>query len=162
MSTVSDLIVDWQAARTELWEMEKAEHTDIVDRFGRVWTWKSNDTYRHCGNAAPAHMINDFGLPTQAALDNPNYDLCSICIGGRERKVPACKPEWNCSHTMHQASEPAVLTLESATRSAADASRTWQADPTAEAFDAMMSAIDAATDLGATNDDIIDALPTTA
>lgn len=103
MTTITELIVNWQDARARLLELERAEHPDIVDRHGRMWTWRGRgDLYRHCGNAAPAHMINDFGLPTQAALDNPNYDLCVICINGRVRNVPDCKTEWNCSHTMHQ------------------------------------------------------------
>lgn len=102
IKTVGNLIADWQAARTALADIERAEHPDIVDRHGRTWTWKARDLYRHCGTAAPADMIGQFGLPTQRALDNPNYDLCAICLDGRERNVPDCKPEWNCSHTMHQ------------------------------------------------------------
>ncbi|MFB7919355.1 hypothetical protein [Streptomyces sp. NPDC056061] len=102
MEAVAKLIVDWQSARAELAELERAEHPDITDRHGRVWVWKSKNLYRHCGNAAPAYMINDFGLPTQRALDNPNYELCDVCINGRTRNIPDCKPEWNCSHSMHQ------------------------------------------------------------
>lgn len=103
MKVIEDLITSWQAARALVAEIERAEHSDITDRHGRVWTWRGRgDTYRHCGNSAPVYMINDFGLPTQAALDNPNYDLCGICLSGRTRNVPDCKPEWNCSHTMHQ------------------------------------------------------------
>ncbi|MFJ4828478.1 hypothetical protein ACIP79_00845 [Streptomyces sp. NPDC088747] len=102
MGGIRELIIEWQTTRTVVAEVERAEHPDIVDRHGRTWTWVSKDLYRHCGNAAPVWMINDFGLPTQAALDNPNYDLCEICLNGRIRNVPDCKPEWNCSHTMHQ------------------------------------------------------------
>ncbi|MEU8840283.1 hypothetical protein AB0D97_14280 [Streptomyces roseus] len=103
MKVVEDLVSTWRAARAELAALERAEHPNITDHLGRVWTWFGRgDTYRHCGNAAPSYMINNFGLPTQAALDNPNYDLCDICLDGRERNVPDCKPEWNCSHTMHQ------------------------------------------------------------
>lgn len=104
-AAVSALVADWKAARTALADLERADHLDIVDRFGRTWTWTGrSDTYRHCGNAAPAHMIGDFGLPTQTALDNPNYDLCVVCVGGRDRKIPDCRPEWSCSHSMHQGS----------------------------------------------------------
>ena len=101
VSVVNELLATWQATREELRAIEAAEHPDITDRFGRVWVWKSRDLYRHCSTAAPAAMIDGFGLPTQAALDNPNYVLCDICLAGRERNVPACKPEWNCTHTTH-------------------------------------------------------------
>jgi hypothetical protein len=102
MKSVSALIAEWTASREAVAAIERTEHPDIVDRFGRTWTWKGrSDTYRHCGTACPVDMINDFGLPTQRALDNPNYDLCDVCLDGRKRNVPDCKPEWNCSHTMH-------------------------------------------------------------
>lgn len=99
---VGALLTSWQTARAELKTLEAAEHPDITDRYGRVWVWKGRDLYRHCSTAAPAHMIDSFGLPTQAALDNPNYVLCAVCVNGRERNVPDCKPEWNCSHTTHR------------------------------------------------------------
>lgn len=101
---VQALITSWQAARAELKALEAAEHPDITDAFGRVWVWKARDLYRHCSTAAPADMIGHFGLPSQAALDNPNYILCDVCVAGRQRNVPNCKPEWNCSHLMHQPS----------------------------------------------------------
>lgn len=97
-SPVVGLVAKWQSARAELAELERAEHPNVTDRFGRVWSWWKGDLYRHCGNAAPKHMIGDFGLPTQAALDNPNYELCDTCLDGRERHVTACKREWKCSH----------------------------------------------------------------
>lgn len=104
--TTTDLIVQWQKARARLAEIERLEHPDIIDGYGRVWTWCGrSDLYRHCGNAAPARMINQFGLPSQRVLDNPNYGhLCDTCLNGRTRNVPDCKPEWNCSHVMHQPS----------------------------------------------------------
>lgn len=102
MEAVATLIANWQDARAGLAELERAEHPDIVDRFGRTWTWVGrSDTYRHCGTACPVDMIDDFGLPTQRALDNPNYELCGTCVDGRTRRVPDCKPEWNCAHTTH-------------------------------------------------------------
>lgn len=104
--TVSRLIADWQDARTALAELERAEHPDITDRHGRVWTWRGRgDLYRHDGMACPKEFVLDgaIGLPSQAVLDNPNYgELCGICLNGRKRNVPDCKPEWNCSHMMHQ------------------------------------------------------------
>ncbi len=96
---MSDLVNAWYELRSELHELERLEHPDITDRLGRVWAWKSGDLYRHCSTAAPKFMIEHFGLPKQEALDNPNYDLCGICLDGRERNVNACKPEWSCTHT---------------------------------------------------------------
>lgn len=103
MDSVSALIGRWTSARAELAAIERAEHPDIVDQHGRTWTWFGrSDTYRHCGTACPVDMIDAFGLPSQRALDNPNYVLCGICVDGRKRNVPDCKPQWNCSHTTHQ------------------------------------------------------------
>jgi hypothetical protein len=104
---VSRLVDDWQRARAALAELERAEHPDVTDRFGRVWTWKPGcgEIYRHDGMAFPKAFLDDgsVGLPTQAALDNPNYArFCGTCLDGRERNVPDCRPEWNCSHAMHQ------------------------------------------------------------
>lgn len=48
-----------------------------------------------------------------------------------------------------------AATRNTAIQAAATATRTWQADPTPEAFTAMLAAIDIATELEATNDDII-------
>lgn len=105
--TVGRLIGEWQAARAALAEMERAEHPDITDRHGRVWTWKPDrgDVYVHDGLAWPRRFVEDgrIGLPSQAVLDNPNYGhLCTTCLDGRERNVPDCRPEWNCSHAMHR------------------------------------------------------------
>lgn len=104
--TVSKFFDEWRALRAELAALARAEHPDITDRFGRVWAWKSKDLYRHCGNAAPADMIEEFGLPTQSALDNQNYDLCGICINGRQRNIRPCKAEWGCSHKACQGTQP--------------------------------------------------------
>lgn len=92
------LVSQWQDARATLAAIERAEHPDVTDRFGRVWTWRGKDLYAHCGIAAPKDMIDDFVLPSQTALDNPNYDPCDICLDGRDRHVTACKREWECSH----------------------------------------------------------------
>ncbi|WP_327379392.1 hypothetical protein [Streptomyces sp. NBC_01212] len=103
MQAVSELITQWQESRAALAELERMEHPNIVDGYGRTWTWLGrSDTYRHCGTACPVDMIECFGLPSQRALDNPNYGLCDTCLDGRVRNVPDCRPEWSCSHPMHQ------------------------------------------------------------
>lgn len=106
---VSRLIGEWQNARAALAELEHAEHPDITDRHGRAWTWRPGrgDIYVHDGMAFPRALVesNALGLPSQSVLDNPNYGhLCDVCLDGRERNVPDCRPEWNCSHAMHQRS----------------------------------------------------------
>jgi hypothetical protein len=84
VNPVTALLADWHAAREALTALEAAEHPDIIDHHGRVWTWWKGDLYRHCGNAAPSHMIDWFGLPKDAVLSNPNYPkLCGICLNGR-------------------------------------------------------------------------------
>lgn len=104
--TVGRLVDQWQAARAALTELERAEHPDIVDRFGRVWTWRGRgDLYRHCGMAFPGDWLKEdgrIGLPSQRSLDNPNSDPCTICLDGRTRNVRKCRPEWNCSHKVCQ------------------------------------------------------------
>lgn len=87
------------AALAELVELVRTANPDVTDRFGRVWTWWKGSLYRHCGTAATKDMIGGFGLPSQSALDNPNYDPCAICLDGRDRHVTACRAEWRCSHT---------------------------------------------------------------
>ena len=94
----SRMVNEWLTARAALAAIERAEHPDITDRYDRVWVWRGKTLYAHCGNAAPLDMINSFGLPTQRALDNPNYDPCAICLDGRTRNAPVCKPEWDCTH----------------------------------------------------------------
>ncbi|MFH8805258.1 hypothetical protein ACH4F6_37910 [Streptomyces sp. NPDC017936] len=73
---VGRLIDEWRTAREALAELERAEHPDITDRFGRVWTWKTGrgDIYVHDGMAFPRAFLEDdaVGLPSQAVLDNPN------------------------------------------------------------------------------------------
>lgn len=100
---INHMIAEWQLARRALADIDRAEHPDVTDKFGRTWTWWKGELYRHCGNAAPEDMISHFELPTQRALDNPNYSLCDICLDGRTRNVPDCKSEWNCDHAVHQA-----------------------------------------------------------
>jgi hypothetical protein len=76
------LVREWQTARAALAEVERAEHPDVVDRFGRVWSWVSGDLYRHDCLAWTLDMVHDrhCGLPPAKLADNPNYtSLCSIC-----------------------------------------------------------------------------------
>jgi hypothetical protein len=74
------LIDEWRAARSELAEIERAEHPDIIDHHGRIWTWISGDLYRHCQLAWPERFIRaPHGLPSPRLADNPNYRLCEIC-----------------------------------------------------------------------------------
>lgn len=82
---VSRRLGQWVAARAALAELEKAEHPDIVDKFGRTWRWRGGDLYEHCGMAWPESTFTSphYTLPTDAVLDNPNYKLCSTCRGGR-------------------------------------------------------------------------------
>lgn len=98
---VMSLISSWLDARARLTALERSEHPDIVDRFGRVWMWWKGELYRHCGSAIPMEWISNYGLPTQAVLNNQNYaELCKICLDGRERHVTPCKPEYRCSHSV--------------------------------------------------------------
>lgn len=105
---VSRLVDEWLAARAALAELERAEHPDIVDGYGRAWTWKAGrgDIYVHDGMAFPKAFLTEgrIGLPRQSVLDNPNYaHLCPVCLDGRTRNVPDCRPEWGpCSHAMHR------------------------------------------------------------
>ncbi|WP_394436180.1 hypothetical protein [Streptomyces sp. SGAir0957] len=114
-NSVNDLIARWMVAREELAALEQAEHPDVTDRLGRVWTWRSGDQYGHCGLNSPRCCLEDgvIFLPTQPCLDNPNYaHFCDICLDGRTRNVPACKPEWGpCSHAMHQPTAEPVQQL---------------------------------------------------
>lgn len=80
MADITRLINEWQSARLALQEIERSEHPDITDRYGRVWAWKSKDLYVHDGCLAfPEHMIQDLGLPSPVLASNPNYRLCEIC-----------------------------------------------------------------------------------
>lgn len=45
--TTSRMLDEWAAARAALAEMERAEHPDITDARGRVWSWWRGDLYRH-------------------------------------------------------------------------------------------------------------------
>lgn len=78
------LIADWQAARAALAAYERAEHPDLTDRYGRVWTWRGRgDLYVHDDTLAfPRDSITGagLGLPSPRLADNPNYSkLCDIC-----------------------------------------------------------------------------------
>jgi hypothetical protein len=77
------MVSDWLQLRADLAAVERAEHPDLTDHHGRVWTWVAGDLYRHCGMAWPRHSIEDtrHGLPSATVRANPNYDLCDICKG---------------------------------------------------------------------------------
>jgi len=78
------MIQEWMRLRAELNAAERAEHPDITDHHGRVWTWIDGDLYQHCGMAWPRHSIEDtrHGLPSESVRNNPNYDLCEVCNAG--------------------------------------------------------------------------------
>lgn len=75
------LVDRWLAARAALAEIERAEHPDVVDGYGRVWRWKFGEVYSHDDTLAfPRHMIDGAGLPSAELADNPNYSkLCQTC-----------------------------------------------------------------------------------
>lgn len=76
------LIDEWQAVRAQLAAIEAAEHPDIVDEYGRTWTWRDGDLYVHHGFAFPERWVRaGVGRPSKVLPDNPNYDLCDICKG---------------------------------------------------------------------------------
>ena len=76
-----DLLAQWDEARQTLSAIEEAEHPDLTDKFGRAWAWKDKDLYTHDGMAWPVSFVQSqgIGLPTEHALNNPNYQWCSIC-----------------------------------------------------------------------------------
>lgn len=78
---VARMLADWRAARLVLAALERQEHPDIEDRFGRVWVWKSGDLYTHDATLAfPAAFIDWARLPSPELAGNPNYArLCAIC-----------------------------------------------------------------------------------
>lgn len=82
-ATMEKLLAEWTALREQIAEIERAEHPDITDRFGRVWVWWKGDLYRHCGHCIPGEWITStehpIGLPSPTLADNPNYQLCEIC-----------------------------------------------------------------------------------
>lgn len=82
MDAVGQLIAEWRAARVVLAELERAEHPDITDAYGRVWAWKGRgDIYTHDRTLAiPQAWIDSYGLPSATLADNPNYGrLCATC-----------------------------------------------------------------------------------
>jgi len=83
---VADMITEWQATRLAMAELERAEHPDITDPHGRVWTWHSgagaDEMYKHDGMAWPVEWIARGGLPRPEGLANPNYSWCEICRQG--------------------------------------------------------------------------------
>lgn len=80
-SPAESLVGRWLAARAALAEIERTEHPDIVDGYGRAWRWKAGYLYVHDDTLAfPRHMIDDLNLPSAELADNPNYSkLCATC-----------------------------------------------------------------------------------
>jgi hypothetical protein len=83
-------IESWRHARAELAAIERAEHPDVTDRFGRVWTWETEISgtgrprgrYVHDGtfSADDADAVARWGLPPERLASNPNYaGLCETC-----------------------------------------------------------------------------------
>lgn len=83
-SLVDDLIALRRAVR----EIEEEEHPDLVDAFGRTWTWKSHDLYVHDSMAWPRDSVLSptIGWPSASVLDNPNYRWCDTCKTGGEQR----------------------------------------------------------------------------
>jgi hypothetical protein len=101
----SRLVAEWQAVREEIKAIDRTSHPDIIDRHGRAWVWRWDDSYgsqyAHCGSLVSADRID--GVPELAGagtLDNPNYDLCAVCLGGRVRNITPCDVLWKCSHAV--------------------------------------------------------------
>jgi hypothetical protein len=78
---VRSLLAEWKASRAALARLERAEHPDLVDRFGRVWAWESHDVYVHDQLAFPPDAILSprLRLPSATLADSPNYRLCDVC-----------------------------------------------------------------------------------
>jgi hypothetical protein len=80
--TTAGLLDRWLESRAVLRLLDEAEHPDIVDKYGRVWTWMDGEVYRHEGMAWPKWAFDDpdsYGLPSPELANNPNYQLCEIC-----------------------------------------------------------------------------------
>jgi hypothetical protein len=82
---MTPLLRDWQVLRELQDAQARAEHPELVDHHGRVWTWVKGDLYLHCGMAWPRRFVLDgrHELPSDSVVANPNYELCSICRAGR-------------------------------------------------------------------------------
>lgn len=86
--TVAEMVTEWQALRAELAAIERPEHPDIIDRFGRTWAWRSGRLYVHDQMAWTADMIaRAVSLPPASLAANPNYHLCHVCT--RDWPLPA-------------------------------------------------------------------------
>lgn len=79
--SIGAVLEEWLAARARLRLLEELEHPDVVDEYGRVWVWRSGDLYAHDDTLAlPLALIEGYGLPPAALVENPNYaGLCALC-----------------------------------------------------------------------------------
>lgn len=82
--TTTRLIGDWLGARAALQEIERQEHSDIVDAFERRWVWWKGDLYRHCGMAWTSEMV----LECASLPPKSRSDMCPTC-----RSAPVEGPE---------------------------------------------------------------------
>jgi hypothetical protein len=99
----SQIVAEWQAVREEIRTLDRAHHPDIIDRHGRAWVWRWDDSYgsqyAHCGSLVSSDRIGGVSqLAGAGTLNNQNYDLCAVCLDGRTRNITPCKPEWKCTH----------------------------------------------------------------
>ncbi|MFG3715815.1 hypothetical protein [Micromonospora sp. NPDC047730] len=90
-AVIGPMLAEWRSLRADLRAMEEAEHPDVTDALGRVWTWVSGDLYRHDSMAWPlAHVLNPaVGWSRAGLLDNPNYRFCGVCREGMSRTEAA-------------------------------------------------------------------------
>jgi hypothetical protein len=82
---VTPLIEAWQETRRQLAEIERVEHPDVTDGYGRVWRWRGRgDLYVHDDTLAfPLDVIPHLSLPSPSLEQNPNYfKLCGTCRQG--------------------------------------------------------------------------------
>jgi hypothetical protein len=83
LSRMRDTLRDWAESRALLAEVERAEHPDVTDKYGRIWAWSPGhgDIYVHDQMAWPLSSILSptSGLPSAELRSNSNYSLCDIC-----------------------------------------------------------------------------------
>jgi hypothetical protein len=60
------LVPVWLRLREELARLEAAEHPDLVDGRGRVWTWWKGDLYRNGHSAYPLVLLPEPVSPATA------------------------------------------------------------------------------------------------
>ena len=126
---VRTMLADLAAIRGELAEIDAAEHPDVTDRFGRVWTWWKGELYHHDDTLADTRdRIAAYGLPPATLADNHNYaGLCTIC---RQNWTPAQSAKVDALHA-------AMLTYETARGDDRAAARQAYLDATTADYNAI-------------------------